>query len=169
MTNRTFIHTSILPGSVSDVAAVHGHPKTFSRLAMPPLIPQILRDERTSLTSGDLEFRLWFGPIPVRWLARHEPGPSADSFRDVQVEGPMLTWEHEHILEAADKGTRLIDRITFSHRPGLPGLLTRLLFDGLPLRMLFVYRHWQLKRLLHSGSLSGNADRSLSLIEGSRS
>lgn len=154
---RTFVHSTILPASVAEVADVHSHPKAFSRLTMPPLVSQILRDTRTSLTSGELEFRLWFGPFPVRWLARHEAGPTAHSFSDVQVEGPLARWEHAHVFEEVEGGTRLTDRIVFEHQSGLPGLLTRLLFDGLPLRLLFLYRHWQTRRMLRSGQFNGAA------------
>lgn len=169
MKTRTFVHRSILPGTVSEVAAVHAHPKAFTRLTMPPLIAQILRDTRTSLTAGELEFRLWFGPVPVHWLARHAAGPTPDSFKDVQIEGPLARWEHEHIFEAAEGGTRLTDRITFAHRPGFPGLLTRLLFDGLPLRVLFIYRHWQTRRMLQSGSFSKEQVRTIKGHQGGRS
>jgi ligand-binding SRPBCC domain-containing protein len=102
---------------------------------------QVLRDDRTSLTDGEFLFRLWFGPIPVRWLARHEPGPTPTSFMDRMIEGPMAQWEHRHIFRAVESGIELIDHITLAHKPGWRGLLTRLVFDGLPLRLLFTYRH----------------------------
>lgn len=123
--------------------AFHADPRAIQRLTPPPplMFMQVLRDNRTSLTAGELEFRLWFGPLPVRWLARHEPGPIPTSFTDRMIHGPMARWEHQHIFREVEGGIELIDRITLSHKPGLPGFLTRLIFDGLPLRLLFVYRH----------------------------
>jgi ligand-binding SRPBCC domain-containing protein len=59
------------------------------------------------------------------------------------LEGPMAVWEHQHIFEDVPGGAALVDRITLAHKPGLPGLLTRLIFDGVPLRALFMYRHWR--------------------------
>jgi len=123
--------------------AFHNRPDVLRRLTMTPLILQVLRDDRTSLTNGEIEFRLWFGPIPVRWLARHTPGPITTSFKDIQIRGPLARWEHEHIFEPVGDGTRLTDRITLEHKPGPAGWLTRLIFDGLPLRLLFAYRHWR--------------------------
>jgi ligand-binding SRPBCC domain-containing protein len=145
---KIFVHQSVMPGTLSQLIAFHEAPDVFSRLAMPPLVFQVLRDTRASLTEGELSFRLWFGPVPLRWRARHERGPVQESFRDVQVEGPMEYWEHDHIFERAESGVRLTDRVTLAHKPGWRGLLTRLLFDGPPLRMLFVYRHWQTRRAL---------------------
>lgn len=148
--SKIFTQVSTLPTSVENLHTFHTRPDILRRLTMPPLILQVLRDDRTTLSDGEIEFRLWFGPIPVRWLARHMPGPIPTSFKDVQVEGPLAQWEHEHLFEPVAGGAKLTDRITLKHRPGPAGWLTRLLFDGLPLRMLFTYRHWQTRRLLTS-------------------
>lgn len=148
MKERVFTHTSVMPGTAAQLAAVHALPQTFSRLAMPPIIMQVIDDRRSSLTQGEIAFRLWLGPLPLPWLARHEAGETPESFKDVQVEGPLQHWVHEHIFEDVAEGVRLTDRIHFSHKSGLPGWLTRLFFDGLPLRMLFTYRHWQTRRMM---------------------
>jgi ligand-binding SRPBCC domain-containing protein len=120
-------------------------------LTPPPIFVQTHRDTRTSLSDGELEFTLWFGPIPFRWIARHEPGPTPTSFADVMVRGPLAYWRHEHIFTQEADGVRLTDRVTLAHQPGLKGLLTWLMFDGVPLRILFFYRHlktrWMLNRM----------------------
>ncbi len=148
MAARIFSHSSVLPTTVDNLLAFHEGPDVFRKLAMPPLVVQMLRDTRSSLTKGELTFRMWFGPFPVRWRARHEPGPIESGFKDVQVEGPMARWEHEHIFEPVENGVQLTDRITLAHKPGWRGWLTRLVFDGPPLRLLFVYRHWRTRREL---------------------
>jgi len=117
-------------------------------LTPPPVFIQVLRDDRVSFTEGEIEFRMWVAFIPVHWVARHEPGPIATSFIDRLLAGPLASWEHHHIFQAVDGGTELIDRITFMHKAGLAGLLTRLFFDGLSLRFLFAYRHWRTRRAL---------------------
>ncbi len=128
--------------------AFHQDPRALSRLTMPPTFIQVLRDDRKSLTEGEIEFTLWLGPLPVRWVARHAPGPIATSFADQMVRGPMARWEHLHLFEPAGEHTRLVDRITYAYKGGIGGLFTRLVFDGLPLRLLFVYRHWRTRRAL---------------------
>lgn len=137
-----------MPGTVHDLMAFHADPRALARLTMPPTFIQVVRDERTSLVDGEIEFYLWVGPIPVRWIARHEPGPTPTSFVDRMLTGPMARWEHQHLFVDVDGGTELVDRITLDHRPGWRGLVTRLLFDGLPLRLLFMYRHWRTRRAL---------------------
>lgn len=132
---------SVMDATVEDLQAFHQHPKAFNRLVMPPIIMQLHRDDRTSLTEGEVEFTLWFGPIPIRWTARHEPGPTPTSFADRMLKGPVDYWRHEHIFEQTEGGVALIDRLTIAHKPGLQGLITRLAFDGINLRILFFYRH----------------------------
>jgi ligand-binding SRPBCC domain-containing protein len=147
---RVFEKRSVISTTMEAMVAFHNDPRALSQLTPPPLILQVLRDDRQSLTQGEIEFRLWFGPVPVRWLARHEPGPIPTSFVDRQVEGPMAHWEHQHIFNAVPDGAELIDHIVLAHRPGLAGLLTRLIFDGLPLRLLFFYRHLRTRLALRS-------------------
>lgn len=145
---KTFEHRSIINSTLEALHGFHTAREALSWLTPPPLVIQVVRDGRVSLTEGEIEFRLWFGPVPVRWLARHEPGPDEHSFIDRMLEGPMAIWEHQHLFHAVEAGVELTDRITLAHRFGWKGLFTRLIFDGLPLRFLFVYRHWRTRRAL---------------------
>ncbi|MBN1564652.1 MAG: cyclase [Anaerolineae bacterium] len=138
--------TTLLPAPVEVVQQFHANPQALRQLTPPPLIMQIVRDDRASPTQGELEFRLWMGPIPIRWIAQHAPGPNEYSFTDHMLAGPMVQWQHQHIFEPEGDQTRLTDRITLTHKPGIAGLFTRLFFDGLPLRFLFWFRHWYTKR-----------------------
>lgn len=139
---QVFEHRSVIPATIGQVMAFHEDPAALKRLTPFPIIVQLHRDDRTSLTDGELEFTLWFGPLPVRWLALHEPGPVATSFVDRTLRGPVESWVHQHIFREVPGGVELTDRITIAHRKGgVWGLFTRLFFGGLPLRFLFVYRH----------------------------
>ncbi|MCY3779830.1 MAG: SRPBCC family protein [Chloroflexi bacterium] len=145
---RRFIKSSIIDATLDAIMDFHNDPRALGRLTPPPIIMQLRRDDRLSLTEGEIEFTLWFGPLPIRWIARHESGPRPCSFADVQVKGPLAYWRHEHIFTEVRGGVELTDRITLAHRPGPLGLFTRLAFDGLPLRILFAYRHWRTRRAL---------------------
>lgn len=132
---------SVMNTTLEQMEAFHSDPQALNRLTPPPIFMQLHRDDRVSNTEGELEFTLWFGPVPVRWVARHEPGPTPHSFADRMLKGPVDYWRHEHIFEETDGGVAIIDRLTIGHRPGLQGLITRLMFDGINLRILFFYRH----------------------------
>lgn len=145
---RIFEKQTVIPTSIEQITAFHNQPDAFAQLTPPPIFMQMLHDGRTSPTDGELTFRLWFGVIPVQWTARHEPGPTPTSFADRQISGPLESWYHQHIFTQVADGVELTDRITFEHQPGWKGFLTRLIFDGLPLRFLFIYRHWRTRRAL---------------------
>ncbi len=145
---KVFEHRSVINTTVEEMTAFHEHPRAFQRLTPPPVFIRVHRKDLDSLTAGEVEFTMWMGLIPVRWIARHEPGPIETSFIDRQLKGPLQTWEHQHIFQPVEDGVELIDRISLAHKPGWRGWLTRLFFDGVPLRMLFIYRHWRTKRAL---------------------
>ena len=141
LTYRHFVKSSLINASLDRLKGFHEDPKALAKLTPPPIIMQLHRDARRSITDGEIEFTLWFGVFPVRWIAGQEPGPSPLSFADRQIKGPMAYWRHEHIFTEKPDGVELADRIILAHRPGWAGFLTRLFFDGLPLRLLFAYRH----------------------------
>lgn len=137
-----FEHRSIIPTTMARILAFHEQPSALAKLTPPPIFAQLRRDSRTSLTNGELEFTLWFLFFPVRWTARHEPGPTPTSFADVQVKGPLKSWRHEHIFIEVPGGVELRDQITFEHRErGLWPLFTRVNFSKPLLWVLFTYRH----------------------------
>ena len=88
----------------------------------------------------------------MRWLVRQDTGPIEDaSFSDRMLEGPMAQWEHQHIFQETENGVELVDRISLAHKAGWRGWLTRLLFDGPSLRLLFYFRHWRTRREVIKG------------------
>lgn len=143
---KTLEYRSLIPATLAQVEAFHNDLRVFAWLVPPPIIMRIHSDTRTSLTSGAIDFTLWFLLLPVRWTARHEPGPTEHSFQDRMMRGPLRVWVHQHSFRAVEGGTELIDRVTYEHKRGLWGIFTRLFFDGLPLRLLFGYRHWRTRQ-----------------------
>jgi len=144
--HRTFEKRTVFKTTLAKLEAFHQDSAALARLTPPPIFIQLHHDGRTSLTEGDLDFTLWFGFIPIRWLARHEAISGVHGFAEWQVKGPMAYWRHEHIFEPVEGGVALDDRVTFAHQSGIKGFLTRLMFDGLPLKFLFFYRHWRTRQ-----------------------
>lgn len=142
---KVYEKSSIMNTTLEKMIAFHESADAFSKLVPPPMIAQLREDNRTSNTEGDLKFTLWIGPIPIKWHAQHQSGPTETSFADLMVDGPMAYWRHEHIFEAVQDGVKLTDRLTLAHKEGLQGLFTRLMFDGIPLKFLFFYRHLRTK------------------------
>jgi hypothetical protein len=82
-----------------------------------------------------------FGPIKVRWTARHTLYDPPRIFEDVQVEGPFRSWRHRHVVEAHAEGAVLRDVIDYEPPLGFFGraLVPRLVQRRL--QKLFDYRH----------------------------
>jgi ligand-binding SRPBCC domain-containing protein len=127
--------------TVAQLIAFHENPSNLPKLTPPPIFIHIERDNRSSISEGEIEFTLWFGPFPITWLALHEPGPTEHSFADLALNSPLEYWRHEHIFEPLESGVILIDRVTYAHGPGFRGIVTRLFFGKIPLAILFNYRH----------------------------
>lgn len=119
----------------------------------PKLVPmKILQAPEHLLPGTSMTFRLWVGPVPVRWTARLEAledlQPGEGGFADEQTEGPFTSWRHEHRFTAEDSTTtRVDDTIHAQLRPHpLWGPVGLAMWVGLP--VLFAYRGWKTRRML---------------------
>lgn len=148
---HTFQFTFTVRASITEVAQFHGDTNTLRRLTPPPIWVQFHSVE--PISEGSLsDFTLWFAVIPLRWKARHDKIDALHGFRDTQVEGPMLRWEHTHsFTEESTTVTRISEHIVYEHAKGVQGLFTRLLFNSLGLKMNFLYRCVITRRLLERG------------------
>lgn len=124
------------------VSFFHQDTRALKRLTPPPVFVQIKRVEPLAEGSQS-EFVLWFGPLPIHWLAVHSQADPLSGFTDTQARGPMKRWVHRHQWQAVDDRTTVMEeRIEFEHHPGMRGLLTRLLFNRPMLRLMLLYRKW---------------------------
>jgi ligand-binding SRPBCC domain-containing protein len=139
----TFDYAFEVEAPVEAVAAFHDDTRVLRRLT-----PAYVRIHRVDpLGEGSIaEFTVWFGPIPIRWRARHrDVGPNG--FTDIQDNGPLKSWVHTHRFVAAGAGsTRVTEHIEYEYEPGWGGVFGRLFFGPPALRALFAYRAWVTRR-----------------------
>jgi ligand-binding SRPBCC domain-containing protein len=124
------------------VAEFHRDLRALKLLSPPPMFVQLHQVE--PLAEGSkAEFTMWFGPIPLHWLAVHSGVDALHGFTDTQMRGPMQTWRHTHHFESLDEqSTQVNEQVEYEYKSGLAGLFTRILFNPLGLRVLFTYRAW---------------------------
>lgn len=136
---------------LSAVAAFHQQPGSMAAITPPPIGVEIHRSP-TPLTDGsEMDFTLWFGPLPIHWSARIEDVSEA-GFTDRQVSGPFAAWSHRHSFIKVDENTtEVVDEISLRLKAHLLwGLVGIGFMLGLP--VLFAFRAWKTKRLLEKGT-----------------
>ena len=150
MTSRSFDFTFTVGAPLAAVAAFHHDTRALTRLTPPPIFVQLHRTE--PLAEGSVaEFTLWFGPLPVRWIAVHSAVDALHGFSDAQRSGPMKLWKHTHRFDATDANTtRVSEHIEYAHHSDWRGLFSRLLFNTVALRLLFFYRGLVTRFMLES-------------------
>lgn len=138
----TFQHTSLIAAPPETVWRFHERPDILNLLT-PPWQPVEAVSRQGGLGPGAFsEFRLWLGPVPITWLARHTDEYEPNRlFTDIQEKGPLDAWTHRHRFEPEGNQTRLTDDITFTlpiewaSEPTIGGFVLQRLSD------MFAYRH----------------------------
>lgn len=157
-----FIDRFLVQAAPDAVAAFHHDTRVLKRLTPPPVFVQIHYIEPLGEGSRS-EFTLWFGPLPLRWLAVHTGVDPASGFTDTQARGPMKRWIHRHHWQTDGRGhTVMEDRVEYEHHAGARGLLTRLLFAPPLLWFMFRYRRFVIRRGV-SRTLKRTLDRTHNL------
>jgi ligand-binding SRPBCC domain-containing protein len=116
----------------------------------PPIIVRVHRAPARLGEGDEMDFTLWAGPLPLRWLARIEDASPA-GFTDRQLRGPFAAWAHRHtFVRVTDEITEVVDQVAAQiKRHPFWGPVGLLMWAGLPL--LFAFRGWQTRRLLEAG------------------
>jgi ligand-binding SRPBCC domain-containing protein len=144
-----FQHRFRVRASLAAVAQFHSQTASLAMLTPPPVIVRIHRAPTIQHTGDEVDFTMWFGPLPVRWLAQIEQ-VSDTGFVDRQVRGPFRAWVHCHSFAPVDMATtEVIDEVQAelsSH--WLWRIVGGCMWLTLPL--LFAYRGWRTRHVLES-------------------
>jgi ligand-binding SRPBCC domain-containing protein len=132
---------------LEQVVEFHHRSASMAAITPPPIIIRMRGAPAILAESDEMDFTMWLGPLPVRWLARIE-AVSTHGFTDRQLRGPFAEWVHRHSFAEVDEQTsEVADEITTRLRPHLAWWLVGLGMQlGLPI--LFAYRKWKTRRIL---------------------
>ncbi len=141
-----YAHRFTVRAPLAAVADFHRDTSSLRRLTPPPMIVQLHRYD--PLAEGAVaEFTLWLGPLPIRWIAVHSDVDPQRGFTDTMARGPMARWVHRHaFVPVSASRTDVTDHIEYAYKPGLGGLIGRLLMSPPGLAFLFAYRGWATRR-----------------------
>lgn len=146
---KSYTHRFQVRAPIERVAEFHRDTKALKQLTPPPLIVQF--NELQPLSEGSVaDFTMWFGPLPIHWIAVHSDVEISKGFTDTQVAGPFDQWVHRHSFDSLDEHlTEVSDHIQARLGTGLfRGLVSRFMWLNLPI--LFAYRAWRTKRVLET-------------------
>lgn len=136
-----FEHASLLPTTPEELYDWHVRPGALTRLSPPWQTVQRLSPEESLHEEQRVRLRIFMGPVPVPWVARHRDLQRPLGFTDDQVVGPFASWVHTHRFEPAPEGARLRDRLEYRFRGGAPAERVGDRFLQPMLRRMFRYRH----------------------------
>ena len=137
-----FVMQSIIRASPERVFEFHEQPNVLNLLMPPWESARVIQTAKISEVGAEaiIETKV-FGPIKVRWVARHTLYDPPHLFEDVQVEGPFRSWRHRHIIESHAEGAILRDEIDYQPPLGFLGRALSPLLVQKRLEKLFDYRH----------------------------
>ena len=136
-----FNKSTLINAPVDVVWGFHERPDILERLTPPWQPMKVVRREGGLGVGAVSEFRIFFGFIPLRWVAVHIECEHYKIFTDKQQQGPFYHWIHRHQFAEEGGKTRLTDSIEFA-LPG--GWLVEMLLGWwviAQLEQLFAYRH----------------------------
>ena len=134
---------------IEEVFAFFDDPANLDRLMPPPVRIRPVRVEPLPPQAGTvIEFRYGIGPFQRSWVVRLLERVPPERIVDETVTGPMRRFHHSHTLTPARRGTWIEDRIDFHVGPdGSVGAVVDRV-AGVVMRLTFVWRHLQQRRLL---------------------
>lgn len=141
-------HSFIVNAPVAKVAHFHQKMDSFKALNPPPIIVRLHQAVDHPQSGDQMDFTLWLGPLPVRWIAEFSQ-VSQRGFTDRQIRGPFKRWVHQHrFIELDPRTTEVEDTVEVEIGLNLLAPVAIGMWLGLPL--LFAYRSWRTRTILEA-------------------
>ena len=137
-----FLKESVIRANPERVFEFHEQADVLSLLIPPWESARVIQPAKISKVGADaiIETKL-FGPIKIRWIARHTLYDPPRMFEDVQLKGPFRSWRHRHIVESHVEGAILRDVIDYEPPLGFLGRAFAPSLVQKRLEKLFEFRH----------------------------
>ena len=135
-----------VPASLDAVWEYFSKPENLNEITPPDLNFEIIHKDSNTMFLGQLiEYKVQFIPLlRSRWLTEITHVEDQAYFVDEQRIGPYRFWYHEHLFRPVEKGTQIIDRVTYKLPYGPLGDLAHLTWIKPRLEKIFDYREDQI-------------------------
>ncbi len=144
-----FEHRFRVKASLDQVAQFHSRSASMPAITPPPMIVRVHAAPEQLKSDDEMDFTLWAGPLPIRWVARIE-NAGRNGFTDRQVRGPFASWVHRHnFRKVTPELTEVYDHVEATvKRHAFWGPVGWLMWLGMP--VLFRFRASRTRRLLET-------------------
>jgi len=113
----TFVYQSQYPCSAEYLYEYHSRTGALERL-LPPWERNSIVSKQGNISPGSrVKLKIYAGPFPFYFHARHIEAIRGKMFRDIQEKGPFSQWSHAHFFHNSRGGALLEDKIEYA----LPG------------------------------------------------
>jgi ligand-binding SRPBCC domain-containing protein len=136
------------PSGITETFEFFKDPRNLSRITPPWLDFSIKSADLVIETGAQIDYRIkWWG-IPLRWrtlISEYEP---PFHFVDVQLEGPYRFWEHTHVFRPSEEGTLVTDTVRYVLPFGPLGRIVHAMMVRRQLAAIFRFRQQILTEIL---------------------
>jgi ligand-binding SRPBCC domain-containing protein len=140
-------HSFQVRAPLAAVTDFHAQSASMGAITPPPVIAQIHRAPARLQEGDEMDFTLWLGPLPMRWLARIE-NVGDNGFVDRQLRGPFRSWVHRHSFRLVNETTTEVTDEVEAELKKHPWWSLAGLGMWLTMPILFAYRGWKTRSLL---------------------
>lgn len=134
----------VVPRDQGEVFDYFANPANLQELTPPWLRFRIATPGPIAMREGTLiDYRLRVRGVPIGWQTLISSWEPTVRFVDEALRSPYRYWRHEHLFEACDEGTRVLDTVCYDV-PG--GRVVHGLFVRRDLLSIFAYRQEVLRQ-----------------------
>jgi uncharacterized protein len=138
---RLFQQEQRVPRPIDEVFAFFSDAQNLALVSPPSVKLTFLSKLPIEMRDGAvIDYRLWLGPLPLRWQSLISEWKPPFRFADEQTKGPYSSWLHVHSFESAGDETIIRDEIRYQAPGGFLEPLVHALFVGPQLEAIFRYR-----------------------------
>tara|TARA_B110000116_G_scaffold156996_1_gene135838 strand:- start:1211 stop:1657 length:447 start_codon:yes stop_codon:yes gene_type:complete len=136
MNNKEFKYITTISKPISDVFEFYSNPKNINKLT-PWFVNVVAIPDKRILVGSIFEIKISIFGINSKWKILIKHFEENKIFTDLQLEGPFLYWEHNHIFELNNQKTIMKDVIKY--KSILP-FVDKIGFLTLVFKFVFYYR-----------------------------
>jgi ligand-binding SRPBCC domain-containing protein len=148
MKDRILEQVTFINRPLTEVFDFFSKAENLNLLTPPKLDFKIVTPQPFAMEKGtEIDYQLKFFKVPFAWKTLISDWKTNAYFIDVQLKGPYAKWEHTHLFEEENGGTKMTDTIIYRSPGFIFEPIIHHLFVKRNLYTIFNYRQERCKEL----------------------